>query len=83
MNDMNRIRELAGLSHVTEATEAHESKETATFDAACEALDNVAMMCDQRLKGEVSDEHKKQYTELKTCVQQCCGLMKKHLKSYK
>lgn len=91
--DLAKIRKLAGMSYdtkpapiVVEAEEkessAHEAKEKELFQATCANLSSVVSMCEQRLKDELSDEHKKQYQALCACAKACCADMKKHLESY-
>lgn len=84
--DIKRVRELAGLPRLAEATtvnESHEAKEKAMFEKACGCLTDIVAMCEQRLKDDLSPEHKKQYESLKSCATQCCDTMKTHVDSYK
>lgn len=85
MNDINKLRKLAGLPLVEnkDFDEKHVEKERVLFEKACKTMEDVKKVCEDRLAGDLSEEHKKQYKELLDCVKQCCDLMKKHLESYK
>jgi hypothetical protein len=83
--NLNYIRKVAGLPLVeaSDASPAHEQKEHALFKKCCEDLAKVQSMCEARLKEKLTDEHKKQYTDLCNCAKGCCEDMRKHLTSYK
>ena len=90
--DLTHLRKIAGLPQINEsvvveakeekASAEHEAKEKELFQATCSHLSDVVAMCEQRLKGELSDDHKKQYEALCACAKSCCADMKKHLTSY-
>lgn len=83
--DLNKIRKSAGLPLMEDdATPEHKDNERALFQKCCEDLAKVETMCGSRLKEkDLSDEHKKQYTDLCACAKRCCEDMRKHLASYK
>lgn len=87
MKQLNEMLKLAGLpireEDEKDATPQHMKNEKALFERCCGCLEDVMKMCEERLKGEVTDEHKKQYTELCDCAKECCATMKKHVESYK
>lgn len=84
MNNINKLRKLAGLPLIENenAEKKHIKDERVLFEEACKVMENVKAMCEERLAGKLSEEHKKQYKEVLTCVNQCCDVMKKHLESY-
>jgi hypothetical protein len=84
--NVNEFRRIAGLPLVEseDASPEHEANERALFKKCCDDLEKVEKMCEERLKGkDLTDEHKKQYTDLCECAKRCCADMKKHLESYK
>ena len=85
MLSLNQIRRMAGLTTLTEQEEMqqHMEKEEGLFVDCCSCLQDVMKMCEERLKGDLSEEHKKQYKELHECAKCACDVMKKHLESYK
>lgn len=83
---LNEMLKFAGLPIREEKDDAspHITKEKALFEQCCDCLSQVEKMCDARLaEKDLTDEHKKQYTELCECAKDCCEVMKKHLASYK
>ena len=86
---MNDLLKIAGMPLMETAGPAetadkdHERKEHDLFKKSCEDLTKVVAMCEDRLKSELTDEHKKQYTALLVCSKQCCMDMNKHLETYK
>lgn len=96
--DIFKIRKAAGMLTEAEvraeerkktqakndASPQHKASEHELFKKACADLTRVEEMCSARLnQKDLTDEHKKQYTELRDCAKRCCEDMHKHLTSYK
>lgn len=83
--DPNYLRKYAGLpvAEAEDASEGHINKEEKLFVDCCACLQDVVKMCDERLKQTLTDEHKSQYTKLKSEVAKACEVMKAHVESYK
>lgn len=83
--DLNYYRKAAGLPLVeSDASPEHIKSEKALFETCIGHCDKIIAMCEARLQQkDLSDEHKKQYTELCKCTKEHVALLRKHLASYK
>ncbi len=62
----------------------HIAKEREVFNACIKSCEEILKMCEARLKEKgLSDEHRKQYTEMCACTKEHVAGLKKHLASYK
>lgn len=72
------------LKEAADSLEHHMKSERKLFTDACEQMKAVIAMCEERKNAEdATPEQRAQYKALCDCAEKCCGVMSKHLESYK